>query len=215
MTLKEGGRDPKQNPSPPSLTSLLTSAQTSPRLSPVLESPFPPTRQKLLTHIIKATKPILKPLASSPSSEQVLLWQRHYSVRGEPWKILLGHFEMWLPLTICHVPPMERRLPTTELAGGASCPHLRFACARGGSAQESAFSLRKWTESFDNWGRGIQLPSGSSSPGVGWTSEEGWIGGRTAVCSVNESQDSAINSSSQENMPPCQPTHHPIKQTNI
>lgn len=117
MTLKEGGRDPKQNPSPASLTSLLTSAQTSPRLSPVLESPFPPTRQKLFTHI-KATKPILKPLASSPSSEQVLLWQRHYSVRGEPCKILLRHFETWLPLAICHVPLTERGLPTMELAGG-------------------------------------------------------------------------------------------------
>lgn len=153
MTLKEGGRDPKQNPSPASLTSLLTSAQTSPRLSPVLESPFPPTRQKLFTHI-KATKPILKPPASSPSSEQVLLWQRHYSVRGEPCKILLRHFETWLPLAICHVPLTERGLPTMELAGGggggARIHTSAFACAWGGSAQESAFSLRKWTESFNN-----------------------------------------------------------------
>lgn len=51
MTLKEGGRDPKQNPSPASLTSLLISAQISTRFSAVLESPFSAAHQKLLTHI--------------------------------------------------------------------------------------------------------------------------------------------------------------------
>lgn len=51
MTLEEGGRDPKQNPSPASLNSLLISAQIATRFSAVLESPFSATHGKLLTHI--------------------------------------------------------------------------------------------------------------------------------------------------------------------
>lgn len=110
MTLKEGGRDPKQNPSPASLISLLISAQITTHFSAVLESPFSPTHQKLLTHI--------EDTVCSPSSKQALLWQSHHSVRGEPRKILPRHLGMWLPHPVSCVPPPEMRLAAAQLARG-------------------------------------------------------------------------------------------------
>lgn len=145
MTLKEGGRDPKQNPSPASLTSLLISAQITTHFSAVLESPFSPTHQKLLTHI-EAT-------VCSPSSKQALLWQIHYSVRGEPWKILPRHLAMWLPASL--LCPSPRDEACCSPAGQGLRSHLCFTGVWGGSVKESAFFTRKGNE-FQQLSRGKQ-----------------------------------------------------------
>lgn len=108
---------------------------------------------------------------------------------------------------------MEKRLPAAELAGGLVPTPSLYTRTRWFGHGKCIF-VRQVEGKFQQLRQRQRFPSGNSILGVGWTSEEEWIRGRAAVCLVNESQDSAINSSSQENMPPCQPTHHPInKQT--
>lgn len=51
-------------------------------------------------------------------------------------------------------------------------PQLCFTWAWGGLVKENALFTRKGTE-FQQLRQRQTVPSGSSSPGVGWTSEQG------------------------------------------
>lgn len=136
MTLKEGGIDPKQNPSPASLTSLLISAQISTHFLAVLESPFSPTHRKLLTHI-EAT--VIQPqLQIGPAVAKQLFCKR------QALENLVQPLLDVAAVATLLCPPPEMRLPAAQLARACITPLLYMGLA--GFSQGKCIFYKKGTE---------------------------------------------------------------------